>query len=540
MKKVVKSVEKAIYKNPTATADTVNKHGTKAWTQSDSTRVDQIMMTGTFGNSFYASGDELVKDAIEVIERVAKKDPALLASTIVKGRNDGFIRTAPLIGLTVLSMHAPAEFRKIFNDTVKTGNDLEDFMKFASTMRKGFGTAIKKAMWGWLFEKVTPFYATKYTKQIANAISVSHPRTLDPIFDYIMQHTAGKSRNYAAALKKYPALRGMEEAKVAVQNKDWKKAQKLIDEHRLDPTTFLGMGTMTKDVWKSLSAQFGVMAYLKYLNKIVREDALDPKVMREKLKPEVLNKAKVFPFRLYIARENIQNATVRDHLAQVLDDYGKIYNWESWGDKQFVIAPDVSGSMVQAVRGSKLTPATVAGMFSGFLYKFIPGSILLPWSTEVRPNLVRPRQDSVLTHIESIARANGGGTAMASPIDHMIRNKIKCDYFIGITDSEEWSAPVTRYAWGGRRSDERQWIDAWTEYRNKVNKNAKAILLRVDGYPTQPFDDKTAKENGIYQIFGWSDNVLKYVDYVINSEKYVVKEKEKKVEKLDKYVTIER
>lgn len=74
-----------------------------------------------------------------------------------------------------------------------------------------------------------------------------------------------------------------------------------------------------------------------------------------------------------------------------------------------------------------------------------------------------------------------------------------------ITDTEEWVG--------------KGWLKAWVEYRKKVSPNAKAILLRIDAYNTRPFDDKEAVKNGVYQVFGWSDNVVSYIKYIVENAK---------------------
>ena len=51
------------------TADTVNAEGFSAWTPSDTTLLEQLAMTGTLGNSFYANAKETAADAVKLLER---------------------------------------------------------------------------------------------------------------------------------------------------------------------------------------------------------------------------------------------------------------------------------------------------------------------------------------------------------------------------------------------------------------------------------------------------------------------------------------
>jgi len=163
----------------------------------------------------------------------------------------------------------------------------------------------------------------------------------------------------------------------------------------------------------------GIMALLKYLNMMDRVGVWDDPNMhswlKERFTVDALKKAKIFPFRLYIAYKNVSNQFVSNLLADVLDEYVQKYDWNKWNGS-FVIAPDVSGSMVQKVGSSNLTPATIAGMFSGILYKGTPDSQIIPWNTEIHLHKV-PKRDSVISHIKAIETANGGGTYMEVPVN---------------------------------------------------------------------------------------------------------------------------
>jgi hypothetical protein len=196
---------------------------------------------------------------------------------------------------------------------------------------------------------------------------------------------------------------------------------------------------------------------------------------------------------------------VQNHLADVLNDYVSIYDWGEFNKYKWVVAPDVSGSMRSMMSRSDgkqgtMSYSTIAGMFSGFLYKGLTNCDVVPWGDRVC-KYNTPRADSILTHIGAIERAPGGGTYMEVPVNHMIEKNIKADYAVFITDNMEWGSG---------------WLNSWVQYK-KINPKAKAFLLRLDGYAQQAFDDQKADELGVYQIFGWSDNVISYMDYQISN-----------------------
>lgn len=508
MRKVIQNVNK-IEKNPLKTADTVNYEGAKAWKKSNAEAIRQLMFTGTLQNTFYASQKDMVEQAVDVIKAASVEN---LYQAIIDGRNEGYIRTAPILGLVYLSEKDSGLFKKAFNEVVRTGNDLQDFLEMNKSVR-GFGRAIKDAMKNWISTKTNPYYACKYSRQIADAIRITHyPCNKDEIFHYILGKEYGVNEKneklMAKAEKKYPALNAMKDVKLLLAEGDYDRAMELIDKYSLDVDSIIGIGKLPSKVWDSLGRSMPVMRFLKNIEKLTREGVLErnPNLYKEKITVENLKKAKVFPFRLYTAYQNITDTKVKNHLADVLNDYVTKFDWEVFNSKSWAICPDVSGSMTSKVRDSELKPSLVAGLFTGMLYKGLSDSQVIPWDTCVHPYR-SPRADSVLTHIKNIENANGGGTEMNTPVEHLLKNKIKVDVFLGITDSEEWSRSR-----GGRGS--RSWIEAWVDYK-KFNPKAQAILIRVDGYNSNPFSDEQAKKYDIYQIYGFNDSCLNFMKFIL-------------------------
>jgi len=79
------------------TSDAKNAEGFHAWKMSDETRLEQLAMAGTMGDSFYVSATYLAKDAIALLERLNAQS---LSDAIVRGRNNGLIRSYSILGLS--------------------------------------------------------------------------------------------------------------------------------------------------------------------------------------------------------------------------------------------------------------------------------------------------------------------------------------------------------------------------------------------------------------------------------------------------------
>ncbi len=490
-----------------ASADTTNAEGFAAWTPGDATLLEQLSMTGTLGNSFYANAKDAAKEAVRLLERA---DAASLAAAIVRGRNEGFIRAFPILGLVYLSKKDSALFKETFNKVVLTGNDLVDFIEMAKSVR-GLGRAVKSAISAWIAKNANPYYAQKYRRQIADAIRLSRFKGEDSIYAYILNAYPEVKGNSKEKLEKayaeYPDLAAHRDFVVAVESGDFESAAKLLEERNIDVNSLTSLyGKFDKTLWAAVAAKSPVMRFVKYLAKFLREGVVTEEVVKAKVNVEALRKAKVFPFRLYtaylaVARDiAAEDKWVVDYLADVMNDYALAYDWSAFADKEWVIAPDVSGSMVAAIGDSSvLSYASVSAMFVGFFMKGLKRVKILPWNTEVRPYAV-PAADSVMTHIEAITNMIGGCTYMEAAVKYMIEKNIKADYAVFLTDTEEYGEG---------------WLASWKEY-HKRNPNAVAFVLRGDSYMTSPIPEAEAEKLNVYQIFGWNDSVIDYMKFVID------------------------
>ena len=140
-------------------------------------------------------------------------------------------------------------------------------------------------------------------------------------------------------------------------------------------------------------------------------------------------------------------------------------------------------------------------VFTGFFSRGLDDVTILPWHTEVM-NYRLPAHAPVLKHIETIHNMSNGGTYMEAPVEYMIKHRIMTDYAVFITDSMEYG---------------KGWLAAWKPYK-QLNPRARAFLLRLDSYSTQPMPEEQAGKYGIHQIFGWNDSVIDYMKFVIEKE----------------------
>jgi len=497
------------------TADTLNHEGFPAWTPSDAVLLEQLAMTGTLGHSFYASAREQTRDALELLERA---EPEALARAIVRGRQEGFVRAFPILGLVKLSEKSSLLFQEVFDKVVVTGGDLKDFLDLARSMR-GLGRGVKRAIHGWLDRKLTPYYAMKYRTAIADAIRLSRYPGNDPLcafvlsaYDEVKGVAPGK---LIAAEEKYPVLRARAEFIAALESVDTATAARLLDEHKLDTDSLtVYSDRFDCEIWSAAAAAAPVMKFLKYLAKYIREGVGIVPIAAEKLSVEALLRARVFPFRLYTALsalEAMRNSSTSDEIRQqesleqvgriltgVLDEYAEKYDWELFNRFSWVIAPDISGSMSSPIARSSLTFSELSAMFVGFFMKGLKRVRVLPWNTRVE-GYGLTSSASVAVHMNTLRGMVGGGTFMEAPIRYMLENNIAADFAVFLTDTEEYGCG---------------WLALWKLYRRKFPR-AQAFLLRADSYQRSPIFEEDAVRYGVWQIFGWNDSVIEFMRYIV-------------------------
>ena len=94
-----------------------------------------------------------------------------------------------------------------------------------------------------------------------------------------------------------------------------------------------------------------------------------------------------------------------------------------------------------------------------------------------------------------------GGTSLSAPVTFLMRNGIKVERIIAFTDEEEWVGS--------------SFIDEFYEYKTQVSPTCKAYLVKL-----VPSRTNIAPPNitDVYFIYGWSENVLRYVTSDLESQ----------------------
>ena len=167
-----------------------------------------------------------------------------------------------------------------------------------------------------------------------------------------------------------------------------------------------------------------------------------------------------------------------------------------------VVCPDVSGSMGSPVSGyrgsvtSAIRCIDVAGLVAAAMLRKNPEAMVIPFAGDVVRCDLNPR-DTVMTNAQKLAALGGGATSCSAPLALMVKNKVKANLVVYVSDNESWI-------------DARQGMTAtmqrWNEFRVH---NPQARLVCIDCTPNAT--SQAIERDDVLNIGGFSDDVFKII-----------------------------
>lgn len=472
---------------PSSTATTVNHEGYPAWKRSLEEQYLQMLLTNTLSNTFYVKQGDLLKESNELHDKMVATDPAYMAKALVYARNKGFMRSQTILGLFKLSSLKERFFEQVFEEIIRTPNDLSDFFSIVRSVRGGEGgRRIKRVAGNWILKNLTEYWAIKYGSDrgnggysLADMIRTTHPKCEH---NAIIAYLLGKNPKTGL-----PQIDCFEALKYAKSDTD-KVA--LITTGRLPhevATTFAGG---SKAVWKAIVPQMPIFALLKNLATIERQgvmnDVRDVVVATFQNKDKVRN-SKILPFRFIDAMEHVRDGKVKDALRDALEiSFESIPDFE--GNTGVLL--DVSPSMFHTPNLMK----TASVLATSIMKKTGGNGELVLFGNTAQVHHISMR-DSLLTQAETLARIQIPGTNQGIAIQTLLNARKSVDNLIIITDGEQNSG--------------RPFMDVLADYKRIVNKNVRTFIVDVSPYGHAI---TATQERNTYYIYGWNDQVLNYIN----------------------------
>lgn len=468
---------------------TLNKSGYKAFKMEDKEKLATMVFTTMFGEAkFYGDNtSELVELAKDLI---AKGQGKYVANLAVFVRNEMNLRSVSHALCAILaSQEKGKEFVKFaVSGVCKRADDILEILSYYMAMYgKPIPNSLKKALAG----AMNTFDEYQFGKYKGNKRSMN--------FKDVLMLTHAKAKN--------------EE-----QNRIFKA---ILDDKLEVPYTWeteLSAKGNTTEVWEELieSGKVGVMALLRNLNNILYAQPKNfDKVLETLTNEEKILKSRILPFRFYSAYRAVKdNPFCSSKVIDCLEDAIAIStkNIEKLKGKT-CIAIDVSGSMKWTYLSNRsiITCSDTANLLASMANRICEDSLVITFDTEAKIENLSTR-NGIIANAESI-KVNGGGTNVAIPLICLLKEKIKVDRIIMLSDNEinrgfDFEFSFDRYSEDIKNQFKNSSCQSLlNRYKNEVNPDVIFHAVDLQGYGTQQFKGKN-----VNILAGWNEKIFDFIN----------------------------
>jgi 60 kDa SS-A/Ro ribonucleoprotein len=492
-----KSLFKSLVGRLIPAANARNEHGAPAYALTPKQALAQYAATGCLGATFYAGAEEQLARVLELCELV---EAEFVAKTAVYARERGFMKDTPALLLAVLAAKDVRLLAQVFPRVVDNGKMLRNFVQIVrsgTAGRKSLGTAPKRLVREWLDARGAEAVFRASVGQapsLADIVRMVHPKPLDKEREALYGYLVGREFDPArlpALVREFEAFKAGERARVP--------------DVPFQMLTALDLG---KAEWTAIARRAPWQMTRMNLNTFVRHGVFDEpgltELVAERLaNPELVRKARVFPYQLMIAyasadervplavREALQDA-LEVALENVPRVEGKVY-----------VCPDVSGSMRSPVTGRRKGSTTavrcveVAALVAAAVLRHNPRAEVLPFEQDV-VSIALDARASVLANAARLAAVGGGGTSCSAPLRLLNQRKAEGDLVLYVSDNESWVD-----ARAGRGTET---MREWAEFKQR-NPRARMVCIDVQPYQTV----QAAEWHDVLNVGGFSDRVFDVV-----------------------------
>jgi 60 kDa SS-A/Ro ribonucleoprotein len=504
----------------------------------------RCLLIGTAQGTYYADRRELTGDFVNTVQQAIAEDANRVAEEILYASDGRSINnSAPILALVLLSMgesqEAKRAFMEIFPKVVRTGSHFYEWLSYTKSMR-GFGKVIREVGKAWFSQedvKALAYQLLKYQQRHGfkhrDALRLFHvkPDTDDrnQLFNWVVKGWENLPTDIPS-----DALAQIWWYEWLKRNPD--KTKEAIANGRLTHEMAAPIGNMDAEAWQLLFDEMPIGAMLRNLGSlteigVLKEERLS-EVSSDKSLRSVSDRRKsldrvetVLNDKQYLRRGRIHPIDVLKAL-KTYQSGGKLgRSQKTWTpvprivdilekalefsfdvveptNKVFLHAVDVSGSMSgSTVSSVGLTCCEIATAMALVTAKAEKNYVIRGFATDFR-DLNISKSDSFSSALKKASNQNFGGTDASVAYDWAIKNKFKADVICFWTDSESWA---------GYKHPQQ----ALSQYRQKVNPNAKAVYVTLSPYQITLVDPK---DNMSYDIAGFDPGAPRMIQMIATGE----------------------
>jgi 60 kDa SS-A/Ro ribonucleoprotein len=509
------STGRAVIPSGVQQPDTANREGFPAWQPDLRDRVAEVLFLGTFKGAFYAGAQELAAEAVDAICAGVHADPEFVAKAAVLAREEGYIRSAPMVALALLTATEAGRplARRIWPKILRNARDLRNYVAFVMSGAAGrqFGGLAQRIARDWLATELDAYQAMKYGAagdrySLRNLLRLTHPRIAAPrrraVADWIVHDKADPDV--------VPELAVLSELPTASDD----QVAAWVRDHALPYEAVVPrLPRKSVAVMRALALQAPYLNLLRGLNEyaragVFRDEAATRAICERLADGNLVRKAKVFPYSILAAMKALGGFWHGEvlHVPSAVQDALHVALGHAMGNVpripgRLLIAPDVSGSMTGTMVARGVSAAEAAALFTAALYQ--DGAEIVAWDTKPYRLSASPRYSTMEGVAAELERVGGGGTDMTVPVTYALRNGIRSDVVVIFTDQQDWAG--------------RGFLAAWEEYRRAVP-DARAVIVGLVPYGSRV---SPPEHPGVHYVYGVSDAVLRYIADVARGESLV-------------------
>jgi len=480
-------------------ANTRSEAGGVAYAMSAKQMLAQYAATGCLNSTFYASAEEQLATVLELCGQV---EPEFIARTALYARSRGFMKDLPALLCAVLASKGPGLLAEVFDRVIDDGRMLRNFVQILRSGvvgRKSLGTLPKRLVLQWIENRddAALFRASVGNDpSLADIVKMVHPRPASKSREAFFGYLIGRPHD-AAALPEI--VRQYESFKTGVS--------KVVPDVPFQMLT--GLELSTED-WREIARNASWQMTRMNLNAFARHGvfdgaAMDELIARRLSNPELIAKARVFPYQLMTAYATVDAAVpagvreaIQDAMEIAIANVPKI-------DGGVWVFPDISGSMHSPITGHRAGATTavrcidVAALVAAAFLRQNPRTGVIPFENKAVNITLNPR-DSVMTNAARLAALPAGGTNCSAPLAELNRRRAAGDLLIYVSDNESWVDSPRHGAFGGSATAT---MKEWSSYKAR-NPGARLVCIDIQPYGTT----QAAERQDVLNIGGFSDRVF--------------------------------
>lgn len=489
---------------------TRNNAGGYTFTKDLWTKLEDFIVLGTEGGTYYLGEDKLTAQNVAVVDEAVKADAVRaveLATEISASRPPRAFKNKPaLFVLAAAAAHGGTEARQAVRANLykvaRTTDHLSSFFGYWKALGdKHTGRAMRGVLSSWFLNGTTEQVAWKALKArqrktpqgedlaLRDVLRIAHPAAdtceREALFGWLAGNvTDDIARQRVDAIDAYLTAQAVKTPKQAI---------KVVTERRM-PWEYLPDAMKSKpEVWDALVDTVGITALIRNLARLTQMGTFTPlssavnRAVHRLTDADELLRGRVHPMDVFLALRVYNSgrsqpgpkAPIRtwQPLAAISDaleeGYELAFGSVEPSGKRLLLAVDSSGSMSgrwgpsQVVYGGSPlgSPYEIANAMAVILARIEAGNVhVIDVDTSVHASKVTRR-----TNLRELAHwePSGGGTNLSLPFEYAEREQMVVDGIVVFTDNETWAGGYSHPT------------QALASYRRRVNPAARVVVASM-------------------------------------------------------------